>query len=151
MHNKTIKISELLANFTENNYKDEISIAEIINILSDRSFGLLMIFFALPGLIPIPGISTLAGIPLIFFSLQLILAFNKPWLPKLITQKKIKFENLTRVINKALPYFIKIEFFLKERGALTHGKLGERLVGIFALAFSITLTLPILFGNALPC
>lgn len=54
---------------------ETITIRDLSAQLGDRGFGLMLLLFALPNTIPlpIPGVSTLTSLPLIFFSAQLCL------------------------------------------------------------------------------
>ena len=64
--------------------RERIAIADIRDAMGDRAFGAMMFVFAAPNTLPVnaPGVSVVLGIPLLFLSLQLMLGFAVPWLPR---------------------------------------------------------------------
>ncbi|MGB4191048.1 MAG: exopolysaccharide biosynthesis protein [Rickettsiales bacterium] len=130
--------------------KKDISFGEINEHLSERGFAILMILFAIPVMVPIPGLSTVLGLPLIVFAMQMAMGMEKPFLPKWLSQKKISSAHLIYSIEKSNKYFIKIEKFLHPRLSYFNSSSGEKIIGIISLICSITISLPIWGGNALP-
>lgn len=148
------KISSLLEDIIEDK-KDqkEISLYEINNALHERGFGLLMILFSFPMAIPLPyppGFTTILGLPLLFYALQMITGKRNPWLPEWLGNKKVQFEHLVYAIEKFSVFFRFTERFMKPRLTfLSHNK-GEIFIGFISLLCSISIILPIWFGNAIP-
>lgn len=69
---------------TGNTNSNKVTLFEIKTSLQERGFGILIIIFSLPLSVPIPvppGYTTILSIPLILFSLQLLLGFHSPWMP----------------------------------------------------------------------
>ena len=59
----------------------------------EKGFALLLFVFALPLSIPLPvppGLTTIASMPLIFFSIQLLFNYDAPWLPNWVGRKTFK-------------------------------------------------------------
>lgn len=154
MNNKEAKASELLQDLvTQNSHKEFISIKEISNHLSQNGLAVLMILFAFPMVIPLPyppGFTTILGLPLIFFSIEMLLGLDKALLPAWIANKTIKITHLTYAVEKSAKYFIKIENFFKPRMHFFSSIPGKKIIGFFSLLCAFSVTLPIFFGNMIP-
>lgn len=154
MVSKQIPASELLNELVNKNKQAEnITLGEINQHLSERGFAILMILFAFPMALPLPyppGFTTILGLPLLIFSLQMILDMPKPLLPDWIASKKIKMSHLTFAVEKSSKYFHKVEKILKPRLPYMSSDAGERIIGFVSLLCSISIVLPIMFGNAIP-
>src|SRR5690606_30111620 len=119
----------------------------------ERGFGLLMVIFSLPLSIPLPvppGFTMLPSIPLIIFSLQMLMGMRSPWLPKWLGEKKMKRTTLAYMIEKASPHLKKVEKLLRPRIFFASSPLGEKIVGLFALVFSISIMIPIPLTSFIP-
>ncbi len=154
MTSKQIPASQLLQELADQKKDTEsVSLGEISDHLSERGFAILMILFAFPMAIPLPyppGFTTVLGLPLLVFSFQMILGMSKPLLPNWIATKTIKTNHLIFAIEKSAKYFIRAERILHPRLPYFSSEGGERIIGITALLCSISIVLPIMFGNAVP-
>jgi hypothetical protein len=154
MHDENISISSLLQKLVEDHKNSEsIKLSEIMESLHERGFGLLMVFFSFPIAVPLPyppGFTTIFGIPMLLLSTQMILGLEKPWLPKRISNKAIKVTTLFWAIEKTNKYFVYIEKIMKPRFSWVTEDYGERIIGFFVLLCAISITLPIVLGNAIP-
>ena len=154
MNSKQIPASQLLEELAaEKKNTKTISFGEINDYLSERGFAILMILFSFPMAIPLPyppGFTTILGLPLLLFSIQMIMGLNKPSLPKWIANKSITTSHLIFAIEKSAKYFVKIEKLLKPRLPYFSSIHGEKLIGIVSTLCAITVVLPIMFGNAVP-
>lgn len=151
MHNNK-KISYFLQNFLHNFTKQYITVEEIKDKMNRKAFASLMLFFSLPNLIPlpIPGISTILGTPLIILSLQFMRGKKTPWLPKWVGRKKISYEQTQKTIEYIVFYIKKIERIFKPRMTFMLEGIMEKLIAFLCLAASIIMALPIPFANWLP-
>lgn len=128
----------------------EITVSSIMKLLGDRTFGLALLFFALPSALPIsaiPGIAFLFSIPIAFFSLELIFGRQTFWVPSFIGNKIIPNATVNKIVDSSIPYLQKIERFLKPRLDFMLTKTIDRLTGFLILIMSILLMLPIPFSN----
>ena len=147
-------ISQLLLKVIENRgEEDSLSINEIVDKLQDRGFGILMFLFSFPMAIPLPyppGFTTILGLPLLFFSIQMLLGMNQVWVPKWLGKKELKVKHLAVAVRSTAFIFRKFEKFMKPRLLSFTSAKGEKLIGFVSLLCSISIALPIWFGNALP-
>jgi hypothetical protein len=145
--------SALLEEVVRNCTTDLITLEELKAVMHERGFGLLMVIFSFPTAIPLPyppGFTILTGLPLVMFSIQMLLGMDAPWLPKWLGKKTVKRETLARMIEISAPFFRKIELFSKPRLSFTSHLWGERLVGVWCLLCALSVALPIPLGNAVP-
>jgi hypothetical protein len=145
-------ISAILSQFIKNISSPSITIGEIKDTLSDRAFGTLMLLFALPNLIPlpIPGISTILGTPLIILSYQLMKGRKSPWFPKWLASRSLDSVKIKKILSYLIPYIIRLEFLLKPRlSFLIEPPLDKFIAGICFL-MAIIMSLPMPLGNWFP-
>ena len=154
MTSKQVPASQLLQELVDKkNLSESISLGEINEHLSERGFALLMILFSFPMAIPLPyppGFTTVLGLPLLFFSIQMLMGMDKPSLPSWVAKKNIKTSHLVFAVEKSAKYFIKLERLLKPRLAYFSSIHGEKLIGFMSMLCAICIALPIMFGNAVP-
>lgn len=143
------RTSQIVANLARNASGDTIEVGTIVNALRDRSFGVLMILFAMPNAV-IPGISWILGAPIVIVAMQLLLGRRKPWLPQFMLRRKLKLETFQAVAERTERFLVWIEQWLKPRFAWLTSRTAERLLGIYLALVAIVLMAPIPFGNALP-
>ncbi len=146
------KISFILKDFVTNLPSKEISIGEIKDTLGDRAFGIMMLIFALPNLIPIPipGISAALGIPLILLSYQLMKGKQAPWFPSWIANRTFKQHDLDRIFSYCLPHMERMERVLKPRWSFLIEPPIERFLAGICLVMAAMVALPVPLGNWFP-
>jgi len=113
--------------------------------LEHRGYGILLILFALPNLIPnpIPGLSAIFGVPLAILSAQMIFQQPHPWLPQWLAKRSIKLDAYQRIVGRAAPYLTKVERILRPRLSFMLEPLLMSLMAAFCLMLSLLLILPI--------
>lgn len=143
-------LKEMLAN----EKASTITIGKVLSHLKDEGLIFLIAVISLPTSLPIPtppGFTTLFGIPLCLLTVQMIYRLESPWLPKFIAKKEVKVTTFNSFVAKAEPLFNKLTYFIKPyRYQKLTTKPTERLVGLLAFLCSISIALPILFGNFVP-
>lgn len=150
---KESNTSELLQLIVVQNHNEVISVGEIKDSLHERGFGVLLAIAALPLCLPVPvppGYSTFFSIPLFIFSVQMMWGMNSPWIPRWLAVKQIKKINLDKMVLRATPWLRKIESYLHPRLTYISTRAWERIIGIFAFIFSLSIALPIPLTNFPP-
>jgi len=129
-----------------------ISFSRIVAGLGRRGYGLSILIFALPSCLPMPpGIPTVSGLALIVIAAQLILGGRRLWLPGPIARRTIARADLTRLVDRAVPYIEKLERYMRPRLAVATERIGRLLIGLMVLVLGILLVLPIpILGNIPP-
>lgn len=144
------RLSDILTRLAKNGNPD-ITLGDIVLALGERGFGALILLLAAPNLIPLPpGSSFIFGVPLVFITAQLMIRQNKVWLPKRLASAKVGGGRLLHLLERLVPYVVKIEKLLKPRGTLLTSSFGERLAGLAGLFCAIILLLPIPGANMAP-
>lgn len=144
--------SEVLIDIVKNKElkNKDLTFHQLLQLLGKRTFGIALLFFALPSILPlaiIPGISFIFSLPIMIFSLQMILGRNTLWLPKIMADYTIEYEKLIKIICVSIPYLIKIERFLKPRLLIMTSRIMESINGIVIFCLALLLILPIPFSN----
>jgi len=118
---------------------------------SEKGFGFILLFFALPTIFIPPGINSFAVIPVLVLSIQFLIGKNTPWLPQWLLKKKIKRTILEKTLRKIEPKLIKLEEIIKPRfPLLCRGKISHLFVGAMATIFSLSIVVPLPATNLLP-
>jgi hypothetical protein len=125
-----------------------ITLGQLAERLSERSFASLGILFAAPNLVPLPpGASTVFGIPLIFIAVQMMIGMHRPWLPQVLANRSLDRETCSGMVQRLQPWLARAERWVRPRWLILPPSLTQRVVGFIVLVLAVTLTLPIPLGN----
>lgn len=122
-------------------------------LLGNRSFGFLLLLFALPNTLPIigiPGVSTLTGIPLAIIALQMMMGLPEPKLPTWVAERSLHRDDFRRIVDAMAPWLRRLERLTRPRWLGVTGLASERWLGAFCLMLALVLALPIPLGNLAP-
>jgi hypothetical protein len=145
------KLSAILAAIAADTSRERIGIGDLVALMRDRAFGVLMFIFAVPNVVPTPpGVSSVLGAPLLFLALQLAIGRREPWLPKIIAQRTLPAAEFAAVVRRVVPWIARAERLLKPRLEVLARPPCERLIGLVCLMLAVVLFLPIPLGNMLP-
>jgi hypothetical protein len=151
--NSSNKCSTRLKQIREINV-EKITLGNLVHTLEEAGFSLIMIIFSLPLLLPtpgLPGVSQSCGAVLLILSLQLIVNRTHIWLPEKLNNRQLNKATLDKVIDKSLPFIMKVERSLRPRITwLTGHNGGRKLLGVVAFIGTIPIILPFPFSNTLP-
>ena len=138
------RVSDLLQLLSRTWPQERVSLGDVTRTLGDRGYGLLMFVLALPG--AVPGLSSIAAIPLALVAMQLAIGLPRPWLPRFLAARSLSRTDFARMVGRVEPYLVRIERLLRPRFVLLTGPIGERLMGAMCLVLALLLTVPILFN-----
>jgi hypothetical protein len=144
--------SSILCSLPATAAEGQASLSELAEILGNRSTGALLLFLALPMVLPIPapGISVVFGIPLTLVSAQVAFGRQALWLPRRLANRSISRDQLNTYVERALPAVRKMEKLVKPRLAqLTQG-LALRAIGALCWVLALIITLPVPLGHLVP-
>lgn len=132
--------------------RPRISLGEMIHAFGSRGYGVLIILFALPNLLPvyIPGWSPIFGIPLAIVCLQLALGLPEPRLPRILTERSMRREDLQMIVEKSIPWVQRIERYVRPRPSWLTGWKADRLVGAYGVFLAILVIVPLPLTNGPP-
>jgi len=145
------RTSDVLLAMVEEGSSERISVGDLVDRMADRAFGFLILLLALPNCVPSPpGLSTITGLPIIVFALQIAIGGHRPWLPRFLRDRTFKREDLKRLLTRVLPYIRRFERISRPRlTGLLQGP-AERILGMILFVLSIIMALPIPLGNLFP-
>lgn len=143
--------TEHLENAINNGKSDKILISDVIKAMETGGFGLVLMFFSLPIIVPLPPpLPSFIAIPLIVFAAQMMFGLSSPKLPKIIANKAISRSILANIIEKSTIYFRRAEKILKPRLLFLSTAIFERIVGFFIMIFAMSVLIPLPLTNFLP-
>lgn len=142
------RTSDIIARLARDYEGDKISVGRLMEALQDRSFGVIIILFALPNAI-IP-IAWVLGTPILLFAIQLVMGRQKPWLPEFMSRQEMSRETFVKASDYVVRYLSMMERWLKPRWGWLTTDMAERLVGLWMVFLTLVLLVPVPFGNALP-
>lgn len=130
---------------------ERVTVAEILDALDNRAFGLATLLFAIPSVIPMPpGVPTVVGIALLIVSLQMVMGRQELWLPNFLSKQGFSRGSLVSGFEKIKPQLEFIEKFAKPRLLVLTGKIATILIGVVILVMAIILILPLPPGGNFP-
>ncbi|PGH56714.1 exopolysaccharide biosynthesis protein [Azospirillum palustre] len=130
--------------------RSKISLGEIMDALGDRAFGALLLILSIPNVLPVPGLSTATGVPMILLGAQMAAGRHSPWLPRRMLAASFDRKAFLGVIRRAKPWAERVERHLRPRLPAMAGPTAERLLGLAVVVLAVILSLPIVFGNQPP-
>jgi len=144
---ETERASEILARLARTQL-ESIDVGTLLEALKDRSFGIILILFALPNAI-LP-VAWVLGTPILLFAIQMTMGRQEPWLPDIMRRPRLSRETFVRLMAYVARYLAIIESWLKPRwNWLTTDRM-ERVIGAYLIFLTLVLLVPVPFGNALP-
>jgi hypothetical protein len=120
--------------------QERLTVEDIVGVLRDRAFALLVVLLGLPNCLPMPPpIPLLCGLLLALVALQLVLGRPAPWLPRALLRRSIKRSDVERAVARALPAFRRLERFSRPRMTAFDSVFAMRLMGVLLLVLALGL------------
>lgn len=145
------KASELLVALVPPTGSAEVKVDDLVAGLKDRAYGIVLLLFALPNCVPLPpGLSALFGLPLFFFGYQMVRGYEKPWLPKVLSQKRFDRARIAGVMARAASWLRRVEHLIRPRFNAMTTRSSERFIGLAVVLFAASISIPFPLTNFLP-
>ena len=138
------RVSDLLEELSETWPHDRVALGDVTRVLGERGYGVLMFVLSLPG--AVPGVASIAAIPLALVSVQLVIGLPRPWLPRFLAARSLSRAEFARMVERIAPHLTWLERLLRPRLTILTGPVGERAIGAMCLILALLLTVPILFN-----
>jgi hypothetical protein len=129
---------------------ERLTVQEILAVLRDRAFALLIVLLGLPNCLPMPPpIPLFCGLLLVLVAAQIIFGRTAPWLPQALLRRSIARTDIERAVRRAVPVFRRLERFSRPRMTILDNAIALRVMGIILviLAVGIVFALPPLVGQ----
>jgi hypothetical protein len=144
------RTSDLLLNAVRGD-SERVTIAEILDALDARAFGLATLIFAIPSVIPMPpGVPTVVGIALLIVSIQMVMGRQELWLPKFLSKRGFSRKALVSGFEKIKPQLEFVEKFARPRLLILTGQAATIAIGVVIMVMAIVLILPLPPGGNFP-
>jgi hypothetical protein len=128
---------------------EELSLGELLDRFSERSFGVFLLFALLPTFIPIPvGVGAVSGGLASLIGLQFLWRLEHPWLPRWVANYKIHRYRIVGFRDKLGKWLGRIERLTKPRytGMFTHWA-AHAFTGLLLAVLGVLLCLPLPLTN----
>lgn len=131
---------------------ENVTLAGLLDKLGDKAIAFVLLVFAIPAIIPTPGIPAgmIFGTALAILSLQIIFGAKSMKLPVFLGRLSVSRSIIELTAEKAAPRLAKLESLLRPRGHVLTRMLGSAGLGIVVFIMAVLIALPIPFGNVLP-
>jgi len=139
--------------FIEEPIDEQVTLASVLELAGERTFGFLFVLLALPSALPIPaaGYSVPFGIVMLLLAVQLIVGAKTPWLPSRIMHRPISIKRVQGFVKSGIPWMQKIERVSKPRlTPVCTSRVGQVFIGLAIALMSISMMIPIPGTNTLP-
>ncbi len=144
-----VRTSQILREIlTKNPTVKNFTVKKIVESIGDTTFGTSLMFFSIPGMLPIPGISTLVVIPTSTIAGQMIAGKKQIRLPKFILKRTVPRRSLSVAIHTILPLLEKAEKVAKPRWQWASHPATQRILGLFIFVLALAIAFPIPGFNA---
>jgi hypothetical protein len=119
---------------------DRQTVGEIMAVLRDRAFALLVVLLGLPNCLPMPPpIPLVCGVLLGFVALQIAVGRQAPWLPRALLLRSVRQSDVARAAGRAVPVFRRLERWSRPRLLLLGTGAALRVIGLLLLALALGL------------
>ncbi|XYD03827.1 exopolysaccharide biosynthesis protein [Methylorubrum populi] len=128
---------------------ERLTVGDIVAVLRDRAFALLVVLLGLPNCLPMPPpIPLVCGLVLLVIAIQIVAGMSAPWLPRRLLDQSIARATVEKAVKRAVPLLRRLERWSRPRLSVFDGALGMRGMGVLILALALALIVaPPFFGQ----
>lgn len=143
-------LAEVIEGFGEDE-RPTLTVGEMLDAFDSRAFGAMLLVFGLLNTLPLPpGSSTILSLPILFLAPQIAMGADHPWLPRKLTEKPLKRDDMRGLFRRLAPIVRSMELITRPRLRPMFAPLGERAIGVICTLLALVLVLPIPLGNLAP-
>ncbi len=130
---------------------ERLTVREIMSVLQDRAFALLIVLLGLPNCLPMPPpIPLVCGLLLALVAVQIVFGRDAPWLPKQLLNRSVSRMDVERAVGRAVPAFRRLERISRPRMTFLDTPLAMRLMGAVVLVLALGLLFAPPFVGQIP-
>jgi hypothetical protein len=119
---------------------DRLTVGDIVAVLRDRAFALLVVLLGLPNCLPMPPpIPLICGLLLMLVAAQIAAGMSAPWLPRMLLGRSIARSDVERAVKRAVPLLRRLERWSRPRMSVFESALGMRGMGLILLTLAMAL------------
>ena len=130
---------------------ERLTVREIMAVLQDRAFALLIVLLGLPNCLPMPPpIPLVCGLLLALVAVQIVFCREVPWLPRQLMNRSMARTDVERAVGRAVPVFRRLERISRPRMTFLDTPIAMRLMGAVILVLSLGLLFAPPFVGQIP-
>ena len=130
---------------------ERLTVREIMAVLQDRAFALLIVLLGLPNCLPMPPpIPLVCGLLLALVAVQILFGREAPWLPRQLMNRSMARTDVERAVGRAIPVFRRLERISRPRMTFLDTPIAMRLMGAVILILSVGLLFAPPFVGQIP-
>ena len=119
---------------------ERLTVRQIMSVLQDRAFALLIVLLGLPNCLPMPPpIPLVCGLLLALVAIQIVFGREAPWLPRQLLNRSVARTDVERAVGRAMPAFRRLERISRPRMTFLDTPLVMRLMGAVLLVLALGL------------
>jgi hypothetical protein len=129
---------------------DKMLLSDLLERFQRRAFGVFLLIAVLPSFIPVAfGIGAISGGLAILCGVQLMLGFERPWLPKFARNFSLPRRAVSAFARRSESLFRRLEKVIKPRQAQFTQRKADVFTGFIIILMGVALTLPVPLTNFL--
>lgn len=145
-------LSELFASALDTDEDGNVTLAEVLDRVAERGFGLLLFVLGLPNLVPFlpPGSSGVFGALIILIGLQILVGLPRPWLPKRLRNYHLSPRVVQALQSRGVAFMKRLERISKPRWKNLENPVSMRVIALLVILLGLVLFSPLPLMNTLP-
>ncbi len=130
---------------------ERLTVRDIMAVLQDRAFALLVVLLGLPNCLPMPPpIPLVCGLLLALVAIQIVFGRPTPWLPRALLNRSIAQTDVERAVGRAMPAFRRLERVSRPRMTFLETPIAMRIMGAVILVLALGLLFAPPFVGQIP-
>jgi len=130
---------------------ERLTVRQIMAVLQDRAFALLIVLLGLPNCLPMPPpIPLVCGLLLALVAIQIVFGREAPWLPRQLMNRSVARSDVERAVARAIPVFRRLERISRPRMTFLDTPFSMRLMGAVILVLALGLLFAPPFVGQIP-
>jgi len=130
---------------------ERLTVRDIMAVLQDRAFALLIVLLGLPNCLPMPPpIPLICGLLLALVAIQIVFGRDAPWLPRQLMSRSLARSDVERAVGRAMPAFRRLERFSRPRMTFLDTPFAMRIMGAIVLVMALGLLFAPPFVGQIP-
>lgn len=145
-------LAEVLMAISDRFATERATMGNLLAVLGEQATALVLLIFAIPAIIPTPGIPAgmVFGTALVLLAAQLVIGADRFWLPERMARVEVPHRLLVSMAVRLGPKLQWLETWLRPRWTALSGRAALRPLGLVIVIMGLVIALPIPFGNVLP-
>jgi hypothetical protein len=131
----------------------QITLADILELAGERTFGFLLVLLSLPSALPVPapGYSIPFGILIFLLAIQMVAGRKRPWFPKFFMKRSVTLKHAQQFFKAGLPWLRRLEGLSRPRmSGICTSRTGEVAMGVAIALMAISMMIPLPLTNTFP-